>query len=50
MFTIMPIPSGFSVIDRFPNATKMNSDYFVTNLLVPFEQLIFTRGTALYEK
>jgi hypothetical protein len=31
MFTIIWNPTGFYVFDRFPNDTKMNSDYFVTN-------------------
>jgi hypothetical protein len=50
MFTIMWNPSGLYVIDRLPNDTKINSDYFVTNILIPFEQAICTRGMALHQK
>jgi hypothetical protein len=50
MFTIMWNPSGFYVIDRLPNDTKINSDYFVTNILIPLEEAIFHRGRAPPQK
>jgi hypothetical protein len=37
MFTIMWNPSGFHVVNTLPNDPKMNSDYFMTNILIPFE-------------
>jgi hypothetical protein len=46
-------PSGFYVVDRLPNHIKMNSVYFVTNLLIPLiplEQAIFPRGRAPHER
>jgi transposase len=50
MFTIIWNPSGFYVVDRLPNDTKMSSGYFVTNILTPFEQAIFPRGKAPHQK
>jgi hypothetical protein len=41
IFTIIWNPTGFYVVDRLPNDTKMNSDYFVTNILIFLEQRIF---------
>jgi hypothetical protein len=41
MFTIIWNPTGFYVVDRLPNDTKMNSDYFVTNEFISLEQMIF---------
>jgi hypothetical protein len=41
MFTIIWNPTGFYVVDRFRNDTKMNSDYFVTNIFISLEQKIF---------
>jgi hypothetical protein len=46
LFTIMWNPGGFYIIDRLPNDAKMNSDYFVTNMIIPLEQAIFPRGRA----
>jgi hypothetical protein len=46
MFMIIWNPSGFYVVDRLPNDTKMNSDYFMTNIFIAFEQAIFPRGRA----
>jgi hypothetical protein len=34
MFTIMWNASGFYIVDRLLNDTKMNSNYFVTNILI----------------
>jgi hypothetical protein len=50
MFPIVWNPSGFYVIDRFPNHNKMNSAYFVTNMLIPIGQAIFPGGRAPYER
>jgi hypothetical protein len=50
MFTIMWNLSGFYVVDRLSNDTKMNSDYFVTNILIPLEQVIFPRRKTPYQK
>jgi hypothetical protein len=43
-------PSGFYVVDRLPNDTKMNSGYFVTKILIRLEQVIFPRGMAPHQK
>jgi hypothetical protein len=42
--------NGFYVVDRLPNDTKMNSAYFLTNLLVPLEEAIFPRGRPPHRK
>jgi hypothetical protein len=47
---IMWNPSGFYVIDRLPNNTKMNSDPFVTNIFIPLEEAIFPRGREPHQK
>jgi hypothetical protein len=49
-FTFIWNPGGFYVIDKFPNDTKMNNDYFVTNIIIPLEQAIFLWGRELYQK
>jgi hypothetical protein len=50
MSTIVGIPSDFYVIDRLLNDTKMNSAYHVTNVLIPFKEVIFRRGRAPHQK
>jgi hypothetical protein len=50
MFTIIWNPIGFYVVDRLPNDTKMNSDYFVTNILISLEQIIFPCRRASHGK
>jgi transposase len=56
MFTVIWTPSGFYVVDRLPNDTKMNSAYFMTNILIPLipliplEQAVFPRGRAPHQK
>jgi hypothetical protein len=50
IFTIIWSSSGFYVIDRFPNDIKMNSDYFVTNMLIPLKQAIFSRWRPPHQK
>jgi hypothetical protein len=50
MFTIMWNPNGFYVVDRLPNDMKINSAYFLTNIIIPFEEAIFPRGRAPHER
>jgi hypothetical protein len=50
MFTIIWNPTGFDIVDRLPNDTKMNSDYFVTNTFISLEQMIFPCRMAPHEK
>jgi hypothetical protein len=50
MFTILWNPTGLYVVDRLPNDTKMNSDYFVTNVLISPEQMIFPCRRASHGK
>jgi hypothetical protein len=50
IFRIIWNPSGFYVVDRLSNDTKMNSAYFVTNILTPLEQAIFPRGRVSQQK
>jgi hypothetical protein len=42
--------SGFYVVDRLLTDTKMNGDYFVTNILFPLEEAIFTHGRMPHER
>jgi hypothetical protein len=41
MFTIIWNPTGFYVVDILLNDIKMKSDYFVTNIFISLEQMIF---------
>jgi hypothetical protein len=50
MFTIIWNLHSFHVVDKFPNDAKMNRDYFVTKILSPFEQTIFSRGRVAHQK
>jgi hypothetical protein len=50
MFTIIWNPTGFYVADRLLNTTKMNSVYFMTNILSPLEEVIFPQGRAPHQK
>jgi hypothetical protein len=50
MLTIIWNPRGFYVVDRLPNDMKMNSAYFVTNVLILLEEAIFPQGRALRER
>jgi hypothetical protein len=50
MFMIIWNPSGLYVVNRFPNDTKMNSAYFVTNMLIPIEEVIFSQGRAPHKR
>jgi hypothetical protein len=50
MFTVRWDPLGFHVIDKLRTGTKMNSDYFSANILVPLEQKIFPDGKKPHTK
>jgi hypothetical protein len=50
MSAIIWNPTGFYVVDRLLNDTKMNSAYFLTSILTPLEEAIFPQGRALHEK
>jgi hypothetical protein len=50
MFTVIWNPFGFQVVDKLPTGTKMNSDYFTTNILEPLEQKIFPNGRKPHGK
>jgi hypothetical protein len=50
MLRIIWNPSRFDIVDRLQNDTKMNSAYFVTNILLLLEQAISPRGRAPYQK
>jgi hypothetical protein len=50
MFTIIWNPTGFYIVNRLLNDTKTNSDYFVTNVLISLEQIIFSWRRAPHEK
>jgi hypothetical protein len=44
MFTIMWSPRGFHVINQLPDDTKMNSTYYVNNVLQELYQCFFPHG------
>jgi hypothetical protein len=50
MFRMIWNSSGFYAINRLLNHTKMNNAYFLTNMLIQLEQVIFPRGRAPHEK
>jgi hypothetical protein len=50
MFTVIWNPLGFQVVDKLPTGTKMNSDYFITNILEPLERKIFPNGRKPHAK
>jgi hypothetical protein len=50
MFTIIWNPTEFYVVDRLPNDAKMNNDYFLINILISIEQMIFPCRMAPYEE
>jgi hypothetical protein len=47
MFTVIWNLLGFQVVDKLPTGTKMNNDYFVTNILQPLGQKIFPTEEGL---
>jgi hypothetical protein len=50
IFTIIWNRSGFYVMKRLLNDTKMNSAYFVTNVLISLEEAIFPQGRVPRER
>jgi hypothetical protein len=50
MFMIIWNPSGFYIVYKHPNDTKMNSHYFVTIVLLLLEDAIFPQGRAPRER
>jgi hypothetical protein len=44
MFTIMSNPRGFHVINRLPDGIKMNSEYYITNVLTPLHEKFCSGG------
>jgi hypothetical protein len=44
MFTVIWNPLGFQAVDKLPTGTKMNNDYFISNIHEPLEQKIFPNG------
>jgi hypothetical protein len=50
MFTVIWNPLGFQVVSKLPTGTKMNSDYFITNILESLEQKIFPNGRKPHVK
>jgi histone-lysine N-methyltransferase SETMAR len=50
MFTMIWSPLRFQVVDKLPTGTKMNSDYFIINVLEPLEQKIFPNGRKSHAK
>jgi hypothetical protein len=50
MFTVIWNPLGFQVVDKLSIGTKMNSDSFITNILEPLEQKIFSNGRKPHAK
>jgi hypothetical protein len=50
LFTVIWNPLGFQVVDKLTTGAKMNSDYFITNILEPLEQKIFPNGRKPHAK
>jgi hypothetical protein len=50
MFTVIWNPLGFQVVDQLPTGTKMNSNYFATNIIEPLKQKIFPNGRKPHAK
>jgi histone-lysine N-methyltransferase SETMAR len=50
MSTIIWNLTRFYIVDRLPNDTKINSAYFVTNILTPLEEAIFPQRRAPHQK
>jgi hypothetical protein len=43
-------PFGFQIVDKFPTGIKMNSDYFMTNIIESLGQKIFPNGRKPHAK
>jgi hypothetical protein len=41
-------PKGFHVIDKLPDGITMNANYFVENIMGPFEEKIFPDGSVAH--
>jgi hypothetical protein len=50
IFTVIWNSLGFQVVDKLPTGTKMNNNYFITNILEPLEQKIFPNGRKPHVK
>jgi hypothetical protein len=50
LVTIIWNPTGFYVVDRLPNDTKMNNADYITNILTPLEEAIFPQKMAPHQK
>jgi hypothetical protein len=50
MFTVIWNPLGFQAVDKLLTGTKINSDYFITNIFEPLEQKIFPNGRKPHAK
>jgi hypothetical protein len=50
MFTVTWTPLEFHVVDKLPTGAKINSDYFIPNILEPIEQKIFPNGRKPHAK
>jgi hypothetical protein len=50
MFTVIWNPLGFQAVNKLPTGTKMNNDYFISNILEPLEQKIFPKGRKPHAK
>jgi hypothetical protein len=48
MFTVIWNPLGFQAIDRLPTGTKMNSGYFITNVLEPLERRLHAKRLTVH--
>jgi hypothetical protein len=50
MMAIMWNPRGFHVVDHLPSDTKMDGDYFTTNVLAPLREESIPRDWAGHPK
>jgi histone-lysine N-methyltransferase SETMAR len=50
MFAVIWNPLGFQVVDKLPTGAKMNSDYFIMDILEPLEQKILPNGRKPHAK
>jgi hypothetical protein len=50
MFAVIWNSLGFQAVGKLSTGTKMNNDYFTTNILEPLEQKIFLNGRKLHGK
>jgi hypothetical protein len=50
MFPVIWNPLGFQVVDKLAASTKTSNGYFITNILEPLEQNIFSNGRKPHAK